>query len=77
MLAARGEHRAAGRLGAAIVANGALGTYLHLRGVARKPGGLREATYNLEMGPPVFAPAARSPWSAGMGLAAALCERER
>src|SRR6186713_1183329 len=28
-------------------ANGALGVYLHLRGIARKPGGLREASYNL------------------------------
>ena len=38
------------------VANGALGVYLHLRGIARKPGGLREASYNLVMGPPLLAP---------------------
>jgi hypothetical protein len=36
--------------------NGAIGTALHLRGVARKPGGFREPTYNLVMGPPLLAP---------------------
>src|SRR5690242_1758778 len=37
-------------------ADGVLGTYFHLRGAARKPGGLKEATYNLVMGPPALAP---------------------
>ena len=32
--------------------------YFHLRGAARKPGGLAEATYNLVMGPPALAPGA-------------------
>ena len=36
--------------------DGLAGVYFHLRGVARKPGGFREATYNLVMGPPAFAP---------------------
>src|ERR1700744_5926439 len=36
---------------AAIVANGIQGTYLHARGIGQKPGGWRNARYNLEMGP--------------------------
>jgi hypothetical protein len=36
--------------------NGVVGTVLHLRGVARKPGGFSEPTFNLVMGPPLFAP---------------------
>jgi hypothetical protein len=36
--------------------NGVIGTVLHLRGVARKPGGLKEPTVNLLMGPPLLAP---------------------
>ena len=35
---------------------GLLGAVLHARGVARKPGGLREPLYNLVMGPPLLAP---------------------
>jgi hypothetical protein len=42
--------------GALYAANGLIGTYTHLRGVVRKPGGLSEPTYNLVMGPPLLAP---------------------
>ena len=41
---------------ALVVANGVQGTYLHARGVSQRPGGWREWRYNVEMGPPVFAP---------------------
>ena len=58
---------------AAIVANGVQGTYLHLRGVAQKPGGITR--YNLEAGPPVFAPLLAS-LVGGMGLLAAVLRRE-
>jgi hypothetical protein len=58
---------------AAIVANGLQGTYLHLRGVAQRPGGITR--YNLESGPPVFAPLLASVVG-GMGLLAALLRRE-
>ncbi len=37
-------------------ANGVLGEYLHARGVARKPGGWREASYNVPMGPRSWRP---------------------
>ncbi len=42
--------------GAVYALNGAIGTYTHLRGVYRKPGGFSEPTYNLVMGPPLLAP---------------------
>jgi hypothetical protein len=56
--------------------DGVLGVYFHLRGAARKPGGLREATYNLVMGPPALAPGSLT-MIGGMGLAAAVSRRER
>lgn len=58
---------------AAIVANGVQGAYLHLRGVRQRPGGLTK--YNLEAGPPVFAPLLAS-LVGGMGLLAAALRRE-
>ena len=60
---------------AAIVANGIQGTVLHLRGIAQKPGGWQMAGYNLEMGPPAFAPLLAS-LVGGMGLLAAVLRRE-
>jgi hypothetical protein len=58
------------------VANGAVGVFLHLRGIARKPGGLGEASYNLVMGPPLLAPGSLTLVGA-LGLAAAIMRRER
>jgi hypothetical protein len=55
---------------------GVLGTVLHARGVQRKPGGLREPTYNLVMGPPLLAPGSLALIGA-MGILAALVRRER
>lgn len=43
-------------LSSLVIANGLQGTYLHARGVGQKPGGWRNARYNLEMGPPLLAP---------------------
>ena len=56
--------------------DGLAGVYFHLRGVARKPGGLREPTYNLVMGPPALAPGSLA-MVGGIGLAAAVARRER
>jgi hypothetical protein len=61
---------------AVVVLNGLQGTYLHMRGVAQKPGGLANLRYNLEMGPPVFAPLLAS-MVGGMGLLATVLRRER
>jgi len=60
---------------AIVIANGLHGTYLHWRGVAQKPGGWQLAAYNLEMGPPLFAPLLSS-LVGGMGLLAAVLRRE-
>lgn len=61
---------------ALMVANGLQGTYLHARGVAQKPGGWRNWRYNVEMGPPLFAPGLAA-MVGGMGLLASLLRRER
>ena len=61
---------------AAIVANGLQGTYLHVRGIAQRPGGWRMARYNAEMGPPLLAPLLVT-IVGGMGLLAAVLRRER
>jgi hypothetical protein len=58
---------------AAIVVNGIQGTYLHWRGIAQRPGGW--TLYNMESGPPVFAPLLAS-LVGGMGLLAAVLRRE-
>jgi hypothetical protein len=55
---------------------GLIGTVLHARGVHRKPGGFREPTYNLVMGPPLLAPGSLGLIGA-MGILAALVRRER
>lgn len=60
---------------ALVAANGVYGFFLHIRGVAQKPGGWKLAGYNMEMGPPVFAPLLVS-LVGGMGLLAALLRRE-
>jgi hypothetical protein len=63
-------------LSAVFLLDGAAGVYFHLRGAYRKPGGLKEATYNLVMGPPALAPGSLA-MIGGMGIAAALSRRER
>jgi hypothetical protein len=69
----RAAHTVLPLASAAIVINGLQGTYLHLRGVAQRPGGITR--YNLEAGPPVFAPLLASVVG-GMGLLAAVLRRE-
>lgn len=60
---------------ALVVANGLQGTYLHFRGILQKPGGWKNLAYNLEMGPPAFAPLLAT-MVGGMGLLAAVLRRE-
>ena len=69
----RAAHTVLPLASAAIVVNGLQGTYLHWRGVAQRPGGI--SRYNLEAGPPVFAPLLAS-LVGGMGLLAAVLRRE-
>jgi hypothetical protein len=52
----RAARRVLRPIAALTLADGVLGFYFHLRGVARKPGGWRFPMTNMVMGPPVFAP---------------------
>ena len=63
-------------VGALYALNGVIGTYTHLRGVARKPGGFSEPTYNLVMGPPLLAPGSLILVGA-IAMLAAIAQRER
>jgi hypothetical protein len=63
-------------LSAVFLLDGAAGVHFHLRGAYRKPGGFKEATYNLVMGPPALAPGSLA-MIGGMGIAAALSRREK
>ena len=60
---------------ALIVANGLQGFVLHARGIGQRPGGWKLARYNVEMGPPLFAPLLLT-MVGGMGLLAAILRRE-
>lgn len=69
----RAAHTVLPLASATIVANGLQGTYLHWRGIAQRPGGVTR--YNIEAGPPPFAPLLASLVGA-MGLLAAVLRRE-
>ena len=58
------------------VLDGVIGTLTHLRGIQKRPGGFKELTYNLVMGPPPLAPGSLCLVGA-MGIAAALMRREK
>jgi hypothetical protein len=54
--------------------DGAIGFYVHARGIVRRPGGLKLPVYNLIYGPPIFAPLLFAA-SGSMGLLASLLRR--
>jgi hypothetical protein len=56
--------------------DGLIGVWTHFRGVQKKPGGFREPTYNLVMGPPLLAPGSLVMVGA-LGVVAAIARRER
>ena len=56
--------------------DGLAGLFFHVRGAYRKPGGFKEPTYNLVMGPPALAPGSLAMVGA-IGLAASVARRER
>ncbi len=61
---------------AAAMLNGAIGTIYHIRGIMRRPRGLKKPLYNTLYGPPIFAPMLFS--ACGMlGMLAYLMRRER
>jgi hypothetical protein len=55
--------------------DGVAGMVTHLQGLRKRPGGLKEAHYNLVMGPPLLAPGSLCLVGA-LGIAAALVKRE-
>lgn len=61
---------------AAYTLNGLAGEYFHARGVSRKPGGWKNASYNVPMGPPIAAPGLMCVVG-GMGILAAILRREK
>ena len=63
-------------LGALYALDGAIGVWTHFLGVRKKPGGFREPTYNLVMGPPLLAPGSLCLVGA-LGILAGLVKRER
>ena len=71
----RGARRVLRPIAALTLADGVLGFYFHLRGIARKPGGWRFPMTNMVMGPPVFAPLLFG-ISAYLGLIASYLRRE-
>ena len=63
-------------LSALFALDGAIGVLTHFRGVQKRPGGFKEPTYNLVMGPPLLAPGSLCLVGA-LGIAAAIVKRER
>jgi len=56
--------------------DGMIGVVTHIQGVRKRPGGFKEAHYNLVMGPPLLAPGSLAMVGA-MGVLAAIVKRER
>jgi hypothetical protein len=56
--------------------DGLVGIVTHVQGVRKRPGGFKEAHYNLVMGPPLLAPGSLCLVGA-LGIAAAIVKRER
>jgi hypothetical protein len=57
------------------IVDGVVGFYMHIRGIARKPGGWRIPVFNIVMGPPLFAPLLFA-ISGFLGLITAFLRRE-
>ena len=74
-LSGRAARRVLRPIAALTLADGLIGFYFHLRGIARKPGGWRFPMTNMVMGPPVFAPLLFG-ISAYLGLIASYLRRE-
>ncbi len=63
-------------IAAAAIVNGVVGSFYHVRGILRRPGGLKKPLYNTLYGPPIFAPMLFA--AAGLlGMMAYLMRRER
>ena len=63
-------------ISALALGNGAVGLCYHVRGIARRPGGMKKPLYNTLYGPPIFAPLLFAACGF-LGLVASLLRRER
>jgi hypothetical protein len=63
-------------LSALAILDGGVGFFYHVRGVLRRPGGLKKPIYNVIYGPPIFAPLLFAACGV-LGLLASLMRRER
>ena len=72
----RAAHTLLPAVSVAAMVNGGIGTFYHVRGIARRPGGFKKPFYNLLWGPPVFAPLLFSACGF-LGLLASLLRREK
>jgi hypothetical protein len=61
---------------ALLMLNGMVGTYYHIRGIARRSGGTHKPLYNILYGPPLFAPMLMAACGL-LGALAYLMQRER
>jgi hypothetical protein len=61
---------------ALLMLNGAVGTFYHMRGIARRSGGTKKPLYNILYGPPLFAPMLMAACGL-LGALAYLMRRER
>jgi hypothetical protein len=73
---ARVAHTWLPALSAVAIVDGSVGFGYHVRGVLRRPGGLKKPIYNIIYGPPLFAPLLFAA-SGFLGLLASLLRRER
>jgi hypothetical protein len=76
VLSEKAARRALPVVSALYFLDGLVGIVTHLQGVRKRPGGLKEAHYNLVMGPPLLAPGSLCLVGA-LGVAAAIVKRER
>jgi hypothetical protein len=63
-------------MSALAILDGGVGFFYHVRGVLRRPGGLKKPFYNVVYGPPIFAPLLFAACGA-IGLLACVMRRER
>jgi hypothetical protein len=63
-------------MSALAILDGGVGFFYHVRGVLRRPGGLKKPVYNVVYGPPIFAPLLFAACGA-LGMLACLMRRER
>jgi hypothetical protein len=63
-------------MSALAIIDGGVGFFYHVRGVLRRPGGMKKPIYNIVYGPPIFAPLLFAACGT-VGLLASLMRRER